>query len=130
MILTVSYFRRRGGINLVDAGEWDVLSSICDVGNVIERPQRLKWPVHEHVGVETEHLQVYKVTACLEEVVLDLCHVAQAKPTRSLVDHVEGHLRGRQEIRFILRYGGNSSSGSGLIFSLNYCNLPLYLPCG
>lgn len=45
-LFTVSYFRRRGGIDLVDAGEWDVLLSTSDVGNVIERPLWLEGPVH------------------------------------------------------------------------------------
>lgn len=76
LILTVSYFRRRAGIDLIDAGEGDVLFSISDVWNVIEGPLWLEGPVHEHVGVETEHLQEDKVTACLEEVMLDLPHVS------------------------------------------------------
>lgn len=107
-VLTVSYFRRWGGVDLVDTGERDVLLSTCDVSNVIERSLRLERPVHEHVGIQTEHLQEYKVTACLEEVVLNLCHVAQAEPTRGFVDHMERHLRGgHAEDTNVTGAGGN-----------------------
>lgn len=51
VILTVGYFRRRGGINLIDAGKRDVLLSSSDVWNIIEGPLWLEGPVHKYVGV-------------------------------------------------------------------------------
>lgn len=56
VILTVGYFRRRGGINLIDTGKWYVLFSSSYVWNIVEGPLWLEGPVHEHIGVETEHL--------------------------------------------------------------------------
>lgn len=93
-VLTVFYFGGWGGVNLIDAGQRDVLPANRNVCDVIKGSLGLEWPVHQHVGVQAKHLQKYKVTACLEEVALNLCHVAQAETARSLVDDVEGHLRG------------------------------------
>lgn len=92
VLLTVGYVRRWSGINLIDAGKGDVLFSISDVWNVIARLLRLEAAIHENIGVQTEHLQEYKVTLCQEEVVLDLWHVTKTESTRGLVDHMEEHL--------------------------------------
>lgn len=92
VLLTVGYVRRWSGINLIDAGKGDVLFSISDVWNVIARLLRLEAAVHENIGVQTEHLQEYKVTLCQEEVVLDLWHVTKTESTWGLVDHMEEHL--------------------------------------
>lgn len=92
-VLTVYYFGGRGGVDLIDAGQRDVLPPNRDVCDIIKGSLGLEGPIHQHVGVQAEHLQKYEVTACLEEVALNLCHVAQAETARSLVDDVEGHLR-------------------------------------
>lgn len=55
-VLTVGHFRGWRGIDLVHTGQWDVLSSTGDVGNIVERPLRLEGPVHQHVRVQTKHL--------------------------------------------------------------------------
>ena len=90
--LTVGHFGRRCGVDLVDAGEGDVLPAAGDVRDVVDGPGRVEGPVHQDVGVQAEHLQEDEVAAGLEEVVLDLLHVAQAQAAQGLVDHVEGHL--------------------------------------
>lgn len=56
VVLTVGNFRGRRGVNLVHTGQWDVLSSTGDVGNIVERPLRLEGPIHQHVRVQTKHL--------------------------------------------------------------------------
>lgn len=55
--LTVGDVGRLGGIDLVDAGQGNVLLPTRDVWNIIEGSLRLEGPVHQHVGVETKHLQ-------------------------------------------------------------------------
>ena len=70
-----------------------MLSAVGDVADEVEGPLRLEAPVHQHVRVQAEHLQVDEVAVRLEQVALDLRHVAQAQPTRGLVDDVERHLR-------------------------------------
>lgn len=67
---------------------------------------------------------------------LDFCHVTKAKPTRSLVDHMEGHLRGaedksftiqfdskeQQKKSFYFRIGRNSGEGESASFSTSQFN--------
>ena len=118
ILLTVGHFGRRCGVDLVDAGEGDVLPSPGDVQDVVDGPGRVEGSVHQDVGVQAEHLQEDEVAARLEEVVLDLLHVAQTQAARRLVDHMEGHLRrdtGQTGERTVKQSAHQDSKYTGII---------------
>lgn len=92
-LFAVSHARWGSVVNLIDAGQRNVLTAACDVPDEVEGSLWLEAAIHQDVRVQTEHLQEDEVTVCLEEVALDLHHVPQAQATGGLVDHMERHLR-------------------------------------